>query len=885
MHQTSRPTDERGALLPALLLRISLRYLLRHAWQFGLCVLGVALGVAVVVSIDLTNASASRAFELSTESIAGRATHQVVGGPGGLDESLYRDLRVGLGLRQSAPIVEGYLSVPTMEGITMYLLGVDPLAEAPFRSYLGSVGGEATTSDTPVDLSVLLVEPATVLLAEQTAQRYGLELGDTLTLQVGSQQREVRLVGLLNPQDEQAQRTLEGTLIADIATAQEVLGEVGTLSRIDLILPDDEAAAEEVREALPTGAELTRPQARSNTLQQMTAAFELNLAALSLLALIVGVFLIYNTMTFSVVQRRELLGTLRCLGVTRRQVAALVLSEALLIGLAGALLGVLLGVLLGRSLIGLVTQTITDLYFVVTIRELALDPLVLLKGFALGVFATLGAALVPTREAMQAPPRVAQRRSSVEEGVRRMAPWAALAGGVLLLLGGVLLLLGGNVGDWRLVQGEWLLSTPSGALVSAFTALFLIVIGFALLTPGATMLLMRLLGPLLGRLFGLLGRMAARDAVASLSRTSVAIAALMVAVSVTIGVGIMVGSFRQTVVNWLDQSLQADIYVSSPSNTATRVDTTLDPAIVDDFAAVSGVEGQALFRAVQVETAIGPTTLVAIERDNRFRDAAPQYKQAGPEPLAALDDGAVFISEPLAYRLDLGVGDSLRLPTPEGARDFPIAAVYYDYTSDRGVIQMDYATYRATWNDPQISSFALYVTPDANIDRIVRDLREVAAASGQDLVIRSNQALRENTLMIFDRTFAITAVLQMLATIVAFIGILSALMALQLERGRELAMLRANGLTRRQLWGLVLSQTSLVGLTAGLLALPVGLVLALVLVFVINRRSFGWTLDLSLDPALFGQALLVALLAALLAGLYPAWRMAHTNPALALREE
>jgi putative ABC transport system permease protein len=396
---------------------------------------------------------------------------------------------------------------------------------------------------------------------------------------------------------------------------------------------------------------------------------------------------------------------------------------------------------------------------------------------------------------------------------------------------------------------------------------------------------MGLLRPLLGRLFGLLGRMAARDAVASLSRTSVAIAALMVAVSVTIGVGIMVGSFRQTVVTWLDQSLLADIYVSAPGNSATRVDTTLDRAILDDFLAVPGVEGRALFRTVQVDTATGPTTLVAIERDPQNPDAAPQYKEAGPQPLAALEDGAVFISEPLAYRLELGVGDTLTLPTPQGARDFPIAAVYYDYTSDRGVIRLDYATYRAIWDDPLLSSFALYTAPDANTDSIVRELREVAAANGQDLVIRSNQALRENTLTIFDRTFAITAVLQMLATVVAFIGILSALMALQLERGREFAMLRANGLTRRQLWGLVLSQTSLVGLTAGLLALPVGLVLALVLVFVINRRSFGWTLDLTLDPALFGQALLVALLAALLAGLYPAWRMARTNPALALREE
>jgi putative ABC transport system permease protein len=213
-----------------------------------------------------------------------------------------------------------------------------------------------------------------------------------------------------------------------------------------------------------------------------------------------------------------------------------------------------------------------------------------------------------------------------------------------------------------------------------------------------------------------------------------------------------------------------------------------------------------------------------------------------------------------------------------------VLAVFYDYSSDRGIIRMPYAAYRAAWDDPAISSLALYAAPGVDVDALVQRLRAVAAGQG-DLIVNANRALREGTLAVFDRTFAITSVLQALATIVAFIGILSALMALQLERARELAMLRANGLTPGQLWGVVLTQTGLMGLTAGLLAMPLGLALALVLVYVINRRSFGWTLDLSLDPSLFVQALLVAGIAALLAGIYPALKMSRTSPALALREE
>lgn len=870
-------------LFSPLLLRTSLRHLLRHPWQVGLCILGVALGVAVVVAIDLANASARSAFGLSAESVTGRATHQIVGGPTGLDEAIYRQVRVDIGLREAAPVVEGYAQAPSLGGRTVQILGVDPLAEAPFRSYLSGVEGEVGgRRDEPVDLTALLVEPGTVLLSEDTARQAGVELGGSLALRLGARAAEVRVVGLLRPSDDLSRRALESLVIADIATAQELLGQVGRLSRIDLILPSPDGeggqqsdAAARLSSLLPPGAELRSAAARSSALDQMTRAFELNLTALSLLALIVGMFLIYNTMTFSVVQRRTLLGTLRCVGVTRSQIAALVLAEAAAISVVGSLLGLGLGVLLGRGLVQLVTRTINDLYFVVTVRGLSLDSGVLLKGLALGVGATLISALVPAVEAMLTPPRTVLRRSSFEERARGLVPRLAWAGAGLIGAGCALLVIPGAARQ----------SASLLPLFLAFAALFAIVIGAALLTPLAVVAMMRLGRPALGRAFGLLGTMAARDVVSALSRTAVAVAALMVAISVSIGVGIMVGSFRQTVVSWLGQTLVADIYISAPTNTATRIDTTVDPVLADRLATVEGVAGVTRFRNVQVETASGPTTLVAV-------DPAPQGGRGGFRFLAGGDDatwaawdaGAVLISEPLAFRTGLGVGDTLSLRTDAGPRDFPVAGVYYDYTSDRGVIRMSYATYRAGWDDPAISSLALYADPGVDVDALVGRLRAAVVGEG-DLVIGSNRALREGTLAIFDRTFAITAVLQLLATVVAFIGVLSALMALQLERARELGMLRANGLTPGQLWGLVLGQTSLMGLAAGLLAAPLGLALAVVLVYVINKRSFGWTLDLTLDPALFVQALLVALVAAVLAGLYPAFKMSRTSPALALREE
>ncbi|NTU85257.1 MAG: FtsX-like permease family protein, partial [Chloroflexales bacterium] len=430
--------------MPKLLLRTTLRYALRHPWQIGLCVLGVALGVAVVVAIDLANVSAGRAFTLSAERAAGRATHQIVGGPNGLDEELYRRLRIDLGMRDSAPIVEGYAQAPALGDQTLQILGVDPLAEAPFRPYLSPSAGSGS-----VDLSALITIPSTALLSEETARRAGVGLGQTLALRVGARTLALRVVGLLSPADDLSRRALESVVITDIATAQELLGMVGRLSRIDLILPEDKgragggsgasasapdpsSLAARLSSLLPPGAELLRSAARSSALAQMTRAFELNLSALSLLALIVGMFLIYNTITFSVVQRRTLLGTLRCLGVTRGQIAALVLAEAAAISVVGSLLGLALGVALGQGLVGLVTRTINDLYFVVTVRGLSVDPLVLLKGLALGITATLASAAAPALEATLTPPRTVLRRSSVEERARRLAPWLALVGALML---------------------------------------------------------------------------------------------------------------------------------------------------------------------------------------------------------------------------------------------------------------------------------------------------------------------------------------------------------------------------------------------------------------------------------------------------------------------
>jgi putative ABC transport system permease protein len=823
----------------------------------------------MMVSVDLANQSASRAFTLSANAVAGKATHRIVGGPSSINEDLYRRLRTDAGYPLVAPIVESYVVADGLGGRLMRLIGIDPFAEPPFRDYFGSGSGPTRPGEGGDDLTAFLTEPNTVFLAEPLAAEFGLELGDTFGLTIAGRAVTVRLAGLLVPQDDAARRALSGLIFSDIATAQPLFSMAGRLSYIDVIA--DEAGLATIQAILPPDARLEPTSAGSNAIQQMTAAFELNLTALSLLALVVGMFLIYNTVTFSVVQRRPLFGVLRCLGVTGGQLFGLIVIEAAGLSLVGALLGLGLGIALGRSMVALVAQTINDFYFVVNVQEVTISAGVLVKGLVVGLLAAIAAALLPALEAMRIPPQSALRRSTLESRARRIVPWLLLA---WLLLAGL---------------GAFLLWLPGINLLISFAGLFIVLIAFALLTPPLTLAAMSWLGPTLGRLFGPLGRLAPRDIVRSISRTSVAVAALMVAVSVIVGVSIMIGSFRQTVDRWLADTLLADIFLAPPTLTASQPQGALDPAVVAEVAAWPGIEEVVSARNVQ---ALAPELGRAIELvvvDGDVSRGGRQYAWADGAPDSVwprlLAGEGVLVSEPLLVREGLPIPPPpLTLVTDSGPRSFPVLGVFYDYSSDRGSVMIGRTTYNGLWSDRAITTLGLFVAPGQSAEAIVADLEERYRGRA-DVVIQSNAAVRSNALDIFDRTFAITAALQLLATVVAFIGVLSALLSLQLERDRELGVLRATGMTLGQLWRLILLETGLMGGMAGLLAMPTGWVLAWILIYVINRRSFGWTLTMALEPEHFLQALAVALVAALLAGVYPALRLGRTVIATAVRQE
>jgi putative ABC transport system permease protein len=812
-------------------LRANFGYLLRHPLQLALALLGIGIGVAVIVAVDLANASARKAFLMSMDAVTGEATHQVIGGPRGIDDTVYVRLRVEQGIRDVAPVVEGTAIVADTPFTVM---GVDLFAEQALRSFTveaQTVGDDPTPGESL--FRDFLTRPGAVTMSQSTAREFGLQIGQNFDLRASGRAFGATLIGTFGEDDGTA---LRNVLVTDIATAQVWLDSIGRLTRIDARIPDgDDAALARLENALPDGHRALTAAGRTRTTAEMSAAFMTNLAAMSLLALLVGLFLIYNSVSFSVLQRRSLIGNLRALGVTRGKMFTLILAEAALIGSVASLLGVAAGMVLGERLLGLVAQSINDLYFRLSVTDVTVDPLSVAKGVIAGIGASIAAAAVPAIEAMSFPPRLAMTRSSLEARTGRMLPRVAFAGMMTMVAAVVLLAVSGR------------------SLVAGLVAVFLLIFGFALCVPLAVRSASALLAPAASRIGGILARMAVAGIGQSLSRTGVAIVALAVAVSATIGVSVMVDSFRGSVDDWLRQTLQADVYAGAQRG-------SMDPGLLEDIAALDGIAAFSTSRRVQLEDADGRTQLLAIRM-------APDS-----------------VSEPYAYQHQVARGDVVMLPTDRGRRGFEIAATYQSYDINASAMLMSRNVYERHFDDDRVDSVGLYLAEGVDPESILARIGDISDGR-QEIRFNSNARIRELSLEIFDRTFVITDVLYWLAVGVALIGILGAMLALQLERGRELAVLRALGMTPSQLGAMITTQTAVIGLLSGIAAVPLGIMMAYVLIEVINRRAFGWQIDMSVAPDILLSAIAFAIGAALLAGVYPAFRAARSQPAAAMREE
>ncbi len=860
------------------------RRLARERGRALTTVLGVGLGVSVFVAIRLASGSALASFGETVDAVSGRANLEVSAVADGFDERLYARIRREPGVRAAAPIVEvSALAMPGASrpraagrdvapgeragfGETVLVLGVDPLAESPFARLQSS----KLSSGTGAGLR-LLSEPGSVFITRALSRRRGLAADDTLSVLASGAPVALHIAAVL--QGEALEQAMGGNIVlADLATVQEMFAREGRLDRVDLLV--DPAKREKVRRSLatwlPAEAVAELPRTRTRQVENLVHAFSLNLLALSFIAVFVSAFLIFNAVALAVVRQRGEIGLWRALGLTRGQVAAVFLVEGASLGLAGGVLGTALGALLANAALAQVGRTLTALYLVAQTSRLWLDPVTLAMGVGIGVISAVCSALAPALEAAATPPGATLREGALLEA--RHSRYARLAG-----TGAVTLLAAGGVSLWTQVARE-----PLGGFVAAF----LVLAGFALMAPLWTRVTARLAEPLARRL-GVavsLGVRSVRDAAA---RASAVIAALMVAVGMLVALTVMVGSFRHTVDRWITQTLRGDLYVEPVGHRASQHATALPPALVTAARALPGVRAVDTYRGSRVTLDGKLAQVVGIEFAVQ-REYGQLAFVGGTNARDALDraerTGGVIVTESFAHRHRVRAGEYVRLPSAQGPVALLVEGVFYDYSTDAGAVLMDRALYARLWRDDRTESLALYLDPGASAER-VREAFLRLAGPDRWLHVTPTQALRRRVLEVFDETFRITWVLQAIAVLVSVLGVVSTLTTLVLQRGRELATLRAVGARRGQVRALVLAESALLGVAGSLLGCVAGLALALLLVHVINRQFFGWSIELILEPGVFVGAVALTSVTATLAGLLPARLAMSAGLASALRTE
>ena len=824
--------------------RAFFRYLLRRPAFTLLQFLGIACGVAAAVGISLSARAAFESFSGAVEFLRGKATHSLLRPAGTMDETVLAELARDPAVEALSPVIERRLRLES--GEIVRLLGIDPLLDGNLRpEFVSAVLARGKGRGLEDGMSFLLEDDA-VLADAALAERLGLLPGDEIRTVLG----RFRVTGVFpNPSG-------EPFLLIDISHAQVLFGLGGRLDRVDLALND----APGFLSRWGTGYRLETSVERRAILAQMLRAFRLNLEALSLLALFVGIFLIYNTAMFAVVSRKRDAGILRSLGAYRSEIGAAFLTEILLLGSAGGICGGILGYLLSRILAGEVGGTISDLYFFLRPAPPEWSPWIAAAGALLGGAAAFLGSLRPLIELQRADPVQAASGRVANRTDHRSARRIAVAGFGMIVLSLSLFFI-----------------FPT-QVYAGLGGAFGFLVGASLFTGLAEVSAYRLLKRGLTRAAGLPGKIAAGNIHLNLGRTAVAVAAFMVALSMSIGLGTMIGSFRRSVERWLDAQISGDFYLSSMDSAEVPV------SLYEELRRTPGIAGVDPYRSVLVSyrsTSVYASAVDAavLQKFTNFR-----FFSGRAENWDRVRAGEVIVSESFARRFGVGAGETIALEGVHGTETLRVAAVFYDYTSEHGVVMMDRRRYLELFDDPAIDSLGIFFARGeprraeilAGISRRAKEL---------DLSVFSRDELHANALRVFDATFAVTRSMRFIAVVVAFFGIAGAILTLFLERRREFGIYRALGFSTGQVAGITVLEGLIMSFLSFLLSLGVGTAMAAILIKVVNLRSFNWTVFFFPTAVPYVLALATALLAGLGGSLYPILKAWWTYPQMQIREE
>jgi len=840
------------------------RWLLVGEWRAHpvralLAIAAIAVGVAMGFAIHLINAAAFNEFSAAIKSLSGQADVQVAGREALFDEAIYPRLAQYEGVALASPVLELQAAVPAARG-ALRIVGIDPLRAGYIAPDLLGVPAEGRGADILAD--------DTIFLSPAAESWLDLRAGSTLTLRAGTRDFTLRVAGPV-------QRARPGQRIGvmDIGAAQWRFGQLGKLSRVDLKLRDgvnraefEQRLARDLERDFPGRFRIGQPndseqESRNNNLSR---AYRVNLTVLALVALFTGAFLVFSTQALSVMRRRSQFALLRVLGVERRQLLRQVLVEGASLGVVGALLGVAAGYLLAALALRFFGGDLGAGYFPGIKPQVVFTPVAAFVFFALGLGVALLGCLAPAIEAARARPAVALKSGNDEAALSTLARvWPSL---VCLLL-----------------AVAFAFAPPVFELpLFGYFAIALLLIGGIGLMPRLAATTFRLLsGPLLRRphpppvLALTLSRLANAP-----GQASIALGGVLASFSLMVAMGIMVASFRVSVDDWMRHILPADLYVRTASGGTTG---SLGPQEQRAIAATPGVGQVQFLRTRPVSLAADRPDVVLIARDIDAADPGRLLFLVGESRPVPPNARPAWVSEAMLDLYGARVGANITLPLGGKPVPFFVAGVWRDYANQSGSVVIRLPDYRALTGETAVTDAAIYSGGEEQTDRIERALRQLPF--GPALQLARPGDIRAASLQIFDRSFAVTYLLEAIAIVIGLSGVAATFSAQTLARAREFGMLRHVGVTRGQVLGILACEGGLLTTLGVACGFALGLVISLILVFVVNPQSFHWTMQLHLPWGLLGIVASVLVAASVATALVSGRYALSGGPVRAVRED
>lgn len=819
-------------------------------WQskgrFVLSLAAIALGVALGFAVQLVNQSAINEFTQAVQTLSGSADLQIVGARAGFDEREYPRIARLPEVAVASPVVEVDARVIGRRE-SLRVLGLDV-----FRA--GLVQPELVATDAADSLDTL--RPDAIFLSPAAAEWLGVAAGDRLRLQVALGETTFRVAGIV--------RGGQGRVaLADIAGVQAAFDRLGRLNRIDLrVRPGVDVGALRARLAaeLPAGVQVERPEAGIERGASITRSYRVNLNVLALVALFTGGLLVFSTQALAIVRRRAQLALLRTLGVTRRALVATLLGEGLLVGAIGATLGLVAGYALAQAIVHVTGIDLGAGYFRGVEPALVLDPAAAGLFFVLGVAVALVGTFFPALDAARAAPAAALKAGDEQRAFERLTPvWPGLA-----------VFAAGAAGT--------ALPPVAGLPLFGYVSIALLLIGAIMLMPRAAVVFFGLLR--MPRAAGL--RLAVAQLRGAPGQSMLSLATIVAAVSLLVSMAIMVASFRASLEAWLDHVLPADVYLRT---TGAGDSGFLTPEDQANIARVPGVRRADFVRAQNVLLAGDRPAVTLLARSVDPGDPGRLLPLVGafivPGPGAP---PPVWVTEAMADVYGFTLGRVVEIPIGGRLERFTVAGVWRDYVRAQGAVLMERDRYIALTGDRNANDAALWLAPGVGAGTVKAALRRTVPG-GENLDVADPGEIRSRSLQAFDRTFAVTYALELVALVIGLTGLSSSFGALVLARRREFGMLRHVGMTRRQIGIMLAAEGMLVSALGLLVGLALGFLISLILIHVVNRQSFHWTMDLAVPwapLAVFSAAMLAA---ASLTALFSARQAMTDDAARAVKDD